>query len=82
MESDIKYLIDRLAKIDGFGDTGESLLSIVRSKKLPEKKVEPVVAKPETTPEQGAKKDSSEDTKEKSDTNGDKPAEEAKQESK
>ncbi|KAJ2990662.1 hypothetical protein NUW58_g2837 [Xylaria curta] len=33
MESDVNYLIARLGKIDGFGDTGDHLLSIVKSKK-------------------------------------------------
>lgn len=33
MESDIEYLTGRLSKIDGFGDTGEHLLGIVKSKK-------------------------------------------------
>ncbi|KAI0437944.1 Vps54-like protein-domain-containing protein [Xylaria telfairii] len=33
MESDINYLIARLVKIDGFGDTGDHLLNIVKSKK-------------------------------------------------
>lgn len=34
MQSDINYLITRLSKIDGFGDTGEYLLNIVNSKKV------------------------------------------------
>lgn len=33
MELDINYLIARLVKIDGFGDTGDHLLNIVKSKK-------------------------------------------------
>ncbi|KAI1746528.1 Vps54-like protein-domain-containing protein [Xylaria castorea] len=33
MESDINYLIARLGKIDGFGDAGDRLLNIVKSKK-------------------------------------------------
>ncbi|KAI0205187.1 Vps54-like protein-domain-containing protein [Astrocystis sublimbata] len=33
MESDMEYLIARLGKNDGFGDTGEHLLSIVKAKK-------------------------------------------------
>ncbi|KAI8947249.1 Vps54-like protein-domain-containing protein [Xylaria longipes] len=33
MDSDINYLIARLGKIDGFGDTGDHLLNIVKSKK-------------------------------------------------
>ncbi|KAI0552072.1 Vps54-domain-containing protein [Xylaria curta] len=33
MESDINYLIARLGKIDGFGDAGDHLLDIVKSKK-------------------------------------------------
>ncbi|KAI0599165.1 Vps54-like protein-domain-containing protein [Biscogniauxia sp. FL1348] len=33
MESDIEYLISRLSKIDGFGDTGEQLSNIVKGKK-------------------------------------------------
>lgn len=44
MESDIEYLVNRLGKIDGFGNTGDSLLSIIRSKKIPEKKAEPIPA--------------------------------------
>ncbi|KAJ8125078.1 hypothetical protein O1611_g8562 [Lasiodiplodia mahajangana] len=32
MESDINYLIARLGKIDGFGDAGDYLLNIVKSK--------------------------------------------------
>ncbi|KAK6954775.1 hypothetical protein Daesc_004744 [Daldinia eschscholtzii] len=50
MESDIEYLISRLNKIDGFGDTGDSLLGIVKSKK-PEKKPEPEPAKQDDKPE-------------------------------
>lgn len=34
MASDINYLITRLSKIEGFGDTGEYLLNIVNSKKV------------------------------------------------
>ncbi|KAI8630341.1 Vps54-domain-containing protein [Xylariaceae sp. FL1651] len=33
MESDIEYLIARLGKIDGFGDTGDHLLKIIKSKR-------------------------------------------------
>ncbi|KAJ8123890.1 hypothetical protein ONZ43_g261 [Nemania bipapillata] len=33
MESDINYLIGRLSKIDGLGDTGDYLLNIVKSKR-------------------------------------------------
>ncbi|KAI1821568.1 Vps54-like protein-domain-containing protein [Xylaria intraflava] len=33
MESDINYLISRLGKIDGFRDTGDHLLNIIKSKK-------------------------------------------------
>ncbi|KAI0135673.1 Vps54-domain-containing protein [Daldinia grandis] len=40
MESDMEYLISRLSKIDGFGDTGDSLLGIIKTKK-PEKQPEP-----------------------------------------
>lgn len=40
MESDIEYLISRLSKIDGFRDTGDSLLGIIKTKK-PEKQPEP-----------------------------------------
>ncbi|KAI0851578.1 Vps54-domain-containing protein [Daldinia vernicosa] len=49
MESDIEYLISRLSKIDGFGDTGDSLLGIVKTKK-PEKQPEPPASdnKPES----------------------------------
>lgn len=83
MESDIEYLMSRLSKIEGFGDTGENLVGIVRSKKLPEKKAEPVaVAKPESNTEPAATKDSSEEPKEKSDADSDKPSEEPKEESK
>ncbi|GAP93109.1 putative garp complex component [Rosellinia necatrix] len=34
MESDINHLIARLGKIDGFGDLGDHLLNIVKSKKM------------------------------------------------
>ncbi|KAI0398129.1 Vps54-domain-containing protein [Xylariaceae sp. FL0594] len=40
MESDVDYLISELGKIDGFGDLGDHLLGIIRSKRstlLPEK---------------------------------------------
>lgn len=33
MESDISYLVNRLGNIDGFGDTGDYLGDIVKSKK-------------------------------------------------
>ncbi len=33
MESDINHLIARLGQVDGFGDTGNHLLNIVKSKK-------------------------------------------------
>jgi vacuolar protein sorting-associated protein 54 len=33
MEKDIEYLNNRLSKINGFGETGNSLLAIVRAKK-------------------------------------------------
>ncbi|KAI0429511.1 Vps54-like protein-domain-containing protein [Xylaria sp. FL1042] len=42
MESDINHLVARLGQVDGFGDTGEHLLNIVKSKKP-----EQVAAKPE-----------------------------------
>ncbi|KAI0966677.1 Vps54-like protein-domain-containing protein [Xylaria arbuscula] len=41
MESDIKHFIARLGQVDGFGDTGDHLLNIVKSKKP-----EPVAANP------------------------------------
>ncbi|OTB06078.1 hypothetical protein M426DRAFT_319155 [Hypoxylon sp. CI-4A] len=69
MESDIEYLISRLGKIDGFGDTGENLLKIVKAKK-PEKKPEPEV-KPEaklegnTEPDEKADEDNNESKDEK-----------------
>ncbi|KAL7625372.1 hypothetical protein AAE478_004589 [Parahypoxylon ruwenzoriense] len=59
MGSDIEYLISRLSKIDGFGDTGDHLLSIVKSKK-PDKP-EPAVPESSTEP---TKKDNDDDTKE------------------
>lgn len=34
MEQDINYLISRLGKIEGFGDTGEKLLGVVKDKKV------------------------------------------------
>ncbi|EMR64383.1 putative garp complex component protein [Eutypa lata UCREL1] len=34
MEQDINFLISRLNKIEGFGDTGEKLLAIVKTKKV------------------------------------------------
>lgn len=34
MQSDINYLNSRLAKIEGFGDTGDYLLNVVKSKKV------------------------------------------------
>ncbi|KAI1135131.1 putative GARP complex component [Hypoxylon sp. FL0543] len=72
MESDIEYLVSRLGKIDGFGDTGDHLLSIIRSKR-PEKKPEPAKAE---TKEEIANKDS-EDSKEKNSSTDDAPKEEA-----
>jgi vacuolar protein sorting-associated protein 54 len=33
MESDLDYLVSRLGKIDGFGDAGDYLLNIVKSKR-------------------------------------------------
>ncbi|KAH8664290.1 Vps54-like protein-domain-containing protein [Xylariales sp. PMI_506] len=36
MQSDINYLISRLSKIDGFGNTGEHLLNIIKEKKVEE----------------------------------------------
>ncbi|KAI1103274.1 putative GARP complex component [Jackrogersella minutella] len=50
MESDIQYLIARLGKLDGFGDTGDSLLAVVISKK-PEPDPEPVKPEPDTEPD-------------------------------
>ncbi|KAI1771934.1 putative GARP complex component [Hypoxylon cercidicola] len=81
MKSDIEYLVTRLGKIEGFGDTGENLLGIIRSKKLPEKKAEPTTTASDSNAEPVAKKDSSEDSK-KNDADGDKPSEEPKEESK
>ncbi|KAI0490476.1 Vps54-like protein-domain-containing protein [Xylaria cf. heliscus] len=46
MESDINYLMARLSKIDGFGDTGDHLLNIVKSKKP-----EQVMAAPKSSTE-------------------------------
>lgn len=34
MEQDINFLVSRLGKIEGFGDTGDTLLSIVKAKKV------------------------------------------------
>ncbi|KAI1391432.1 putative GARP complex component [Hypoxylon trugodes] len=61
MRSDIEYLTARLGKIDGFGETGDNLLSIINSKKV-EQKQEPPAPDSSTEP---AKKDS-EDSKEQS----------------
>ncbi|KAI0403179.1 Vps54-like protein-domain-containing protein [Xylaria palmicola] len=47
MESDINYLIARLGKIDGFGNTGDYLLNIIKSKKSAQATAE----SPETKPE-------------------------------
>jgi len=33
MESDANYLIARLGKIEGFGDVGDHLLAVIKSKK-------------------------------------------------
>ncbi|KAI2466529.1 putative GARP complex component [Annulohypoxylon bovei var. microspora] len=52
MESDIEYLISRLSKIDGFGETGDHLLAIATSKK-PEPKPEPI--KPDSNSTEAAK---------------------------
>ena len=34
MEQDVNYLISRLSKIEGFADTGEKLLGVVKEKKV------------------------------------------------
>ncbi|KAI1354871.1 Vps54-like protein-domain-containing protein [Xylaria sp. FL0043] len=50
MESDINHLVARLGQIDGFGDTGEHLLNIVKSKKPDQ-----VAAKPSEEKDSGSK---------------------------
>ncbi|KAI0169604.1 Vps54-domain-containing protein [Hypoxylon sp. FL1284] len=82
MESDVEYLVSRLGKIEGFGDTGENLLGIIRSKKPPEKKAEPTTTAAKTESSAAEKQqDNNESTKEKSDADA-KPSEEPKEESK
>jgi hypothetical protein len=34
MQGDVEYLETRLSKVDGFGDTSQYLMNIVRSKKV------------------------------------------------
>ncbi len=34
MERDVDFLVSRLSKIDGFGDTGDKLLTVVKAKKV------------------------------------------------
>ncbi|KAI1376455.1 Vps54-domain-containing protein [Hypoxylon crocopeplum] len=55
MQSDIEYLISRLSKMDGFGDTGEHLLGIVKSKKPAQ------ATQPESTTEPAKDSDDSEE---------------------
>jgi vacuolar protein sorting-associated protein 54 len=33
MKSDVEYLITRLGKVEGFGDVGDRLLAVIKSKK-------------------------------------------------
>ncbi|KAI1332121.1 Vps54-domain-containing protein [Xylariaceae sp. FL0255] len=41
MQADIEYLISRLGKLDGFGNTGDHLLQIAKSKKITEQATKP-----------------------------------------
>jgi vacuolar protein sorting-associated protein 54 len=44
MNNDVEFLTTKLGKLDGFGDTGEYLQKIIKSKQV--KTVEPVTEKP------------------------------------
>ncbi|KAI0893342.1 putative GARP complex component [Annulohypoxylon nitens] len=77
MESDIEYLINQLSKIDGFGDTGDSLLAIAISKKpepKPDPKPEP--AKADTSNGEPKKDGESSSNGDKNGTSAESPSEE------
>jgi vacuolar protein sorting-associated protein 54 len=44
MNNDVEFLTTKLGKLDGFGETGEYLQKIIKSKQV--KVVEPVIEKP------------------------------------
>ncbi|KAI2615869.1 Vps54-domain-containing protein [Hypoxylon sp. NC1633] len=74
MGSDIEYLASRLSKIDGFGDTGDHLLSIVKAKKptqpvpVPENIAQPAKQHTDSSKEESSNIDevTTEESKEKS----------------
>jgi vacuolar protein sorting-associated protein 54 len=58
MIRDVEFFATKLGKLDGFGDAGENLLNLARSKEVKAPEPPPAPAEEEKSPEKGSSVDS------------------------